>query len=516
MYAIHFLSILLFIVSTRLLSAEALFSQYFLACEKEIKSVYAEDLNGDQRKDILLFYIDEKSHQRWFALYFQNENGFAEQAVQRFPIPHDVSLFDFGDVADTPGIEFVTISAGTIHYHVLTDSGYIRQPQQFKESESIFIYPDWSRIRRWNFVRDVNDDGLDDILIPKFDRTTLLLQSGSTSTWQENHLNLLPQSRPFSYFDPRFSVGDKAGALFEVPYLLFQDFDNDTLSDIIAIYKDSINVYVQNENHHFSNDARYVLAINHGEIWSGAKIMRTHLDDKNERQFLMRLIDIDGDGVLDIVSSFISTKHSLINPETYTSVFLGRKSQKSEYTFSTDADFVIEPDGTQMVIDIFDFNKDGNQDFLIPTIKIGVTSIIKMLLTRSINFDAHLFLMHENQRFTKEAQRKISMNVRFSFRGGAASPIYEIADFNNDGLLDILASADEEMLMLYYGNKKNSMDSNPGAHYKILLPQDGTLVKASHLNADGRADIIVRYEPGKLEMAGMQNGIFVLLGNADR
>lgn len=107
------------------------------------------------------------------------------------------------------------------------------------------------------------------------------------------------------------------------------------------------------------------------------------------------------------------------------------------------------------------------------------------------------------------------MNVNFSFRGGAASPIYEIADFNGDGLLDVLASADEEMLLIYYGDKKRTINSTPGARYKIILPQDGTLVKAEDLNNDGRADIILNYEPGKLQMAGMSNGLFVLLGCRD-
>lgn len=499
----------------KLHAGEACFQQFFLPCEKEIVSIQNEDLNGDDRQDILLFYVDEEAHARWCDLYFQNENGFNAMPTQTFHIPEDVSLFDFGDIDPHVGREFLTFAHGALFYHTLSDSGISQERKRFLETKSLFIYPDRSRIRAWNFARDFNNDGADDIFIPKFDGAALWLHDAPTNTWRENDLQLLPQSRTFAYFDPRFSVGDKAGALFEVPYMLVDDFNNDALTDIIAIYKDSINVFAQQANRQFAPQPSYVLPINHGDIWNGSKIMRTHLDDKNERQFLIRLVDIDGDGVLDIVTSSISTKHSLINPETTTSVFLGRKSEEKGYYFTEEVDYIIEPDGTQMVIDIRDFNRDGRQAFIIPTIKIGATSIIKMLLTRSIDFDAQLFLFQSGRGYSKEAQRKISMNVNFSFRGGAASPIYEIADFNGDGLLDVLASADEEMLLIYYGDKKRTINSTPGARYKIILPQDGTLVKAEDLNNDGRADIILNYEPGKLQMAGMSNGLFVLLGCRD-
>ncbi len=493
-------------------SAE-LFSEYFLSCAGKIERVHTQDLNADHRADIILFYHDKNSSQRKFALFFQRNDGFPEQADQVFTLPEDASIIDFGDIARTAGQELVYFTPNALFFHTLDDSGYQNQRSVFQKIRSIFLYPDKRKIRLWDFVTDFNGDTRDEVFVPQFTGSTIFIMQKQSDEWRRNDLDLRPLSRPFSHFDPRFSVGTKAGSVITLPYLLLHDFDADGRNDLITIEKKRLTVHRLLPDGSFSKTAVETIPLNHGDIWPGAKIMRTHLDDEGERQFLMRLTDIDGDGLLDIVSAFISTKNSLINPETSTRIYCGKKTADGRFYFEKNPDYYIEPDGTQMVIDIFDFNHDGRMDFLIPTIKIGVTSIIKMLLTRSVNFEAQLFLMHGERGYSAKAQQKIEMNVKFSFRGGAASPIYEVADLTGDGLLDILTSADEEKLLLYHGGQSRIFKKTARDSYRIILPQDGTLVKTVELNEDSRADVIIRYEEEKLRWMGKSNGIIVLLNN---
>ena len=499
-----------FLVSNPANSSE-LFRKFFLPCDGKIESVHAQDLNGDRLADIAIFYLDKKLSQRRFALFLQRQNGFSEQADQLFSLPDEASSIDLGYIDGLPGNELVYFTPTVIVFHTLSDSGFSCHPVIFRQCRSIFLYPDKQKIRLWDFVRDYNGDARDDVFEPRFSGSTLYLAAKKPGRWRKTELDLLPVSRPYAYFDPRFSVGSRAGAVITLPYLLLRDFDADGRDDLIAVEKHFLIVHRLQPNGAFSQTADDSIALNHGDIWPGAKIMRTHLDDEDERQFLMRIVDIDGDGLLDIVSAFISTRNSLINPETSTKIYCGKKSEDGRIYFSKTPDYYIEPDGTQMVIDIFDFNHDGRMDFLIPTIKIGVTSVIKMLLTRSVNFEAQLFLMHNNAGYTAKAEQKIDMNVKFSFRGGAASPIYEVADLTGDGLLDILTSVDEEKLLIYHGSRAKIFRKNTKDAYRIALPQDGTLVKAVELNDDNRVDVIIRYEPEKRKWLGKPNGITVLL-----
>lgn len=493
-----------------------LFRKFFLPCAEKIESVQMQDLNGDQLKDIALFYLDKKSSQRRFALFIQKQDGFTEKADQIFSIPENATIIDFGDIAQSPGLEFVYFTPAHIVYHTLTDSGFNKQPSVFHKNESIFLYPDKQKIQLWDFVRDYNGDGLDDVFEPKFSGTNLYLAQKKSPRWRKTEIQLLPVSRPYAYFDSRFSVGSRAGAVITMPYLLLEDFDADGCDDLIAIEKKVLLVHRLHPDGTFSKIADDSISIDHGDIWSGAKIMRTHLDDEDERHFLMRVIDIDKDGLLDIVSAYISTQNSLINPETSTKIYCGKKTTEGRFYFSQTPDYYIEPDGTQMVIDIFDFNHDGRMDFLIPTIKIGVTSIIKMLLTRSVNFEAQLFLMHSDAGYSAKAEKTIEMNVKFSFRGGAASPIYEVADLTGDGQLDILTSVDEEKLLIYRGDAEKIFRKNTKDTYRISLPQDGTLVKTEDLNNDKHADVIIRYEEEKLKWLGKKGGLTVLLNQMDK
>lgn len=147
-----------------------------------------------------------------------------------------------------------------------------------------------------------------------------------------------------------------------------------------------------------------------------------------------------------------------------------------------------------MVLDIIDLNSDQRDDLVIPSIKIGVAQIIKMLVTRSVSIEASYYLMREDGRYPEKPDGSNTLTVKFAFKGGAASPVYEIDDFNNDGLFDVLSSSDEERLLIYWGEQGKFIQAGAGEKFSVQLPQDGTLVRAADLNGDHRADVIIGYD----------------------
>ena len=84
-------------------------------------------------------------------------------------------------------------------------------------------------------------------------------------------------------------------------------------------------------------------------------------------------------------------------------------------------------------------------------------------------------------------------------------------DFNGDGKLDILSSADENKLLFYWGGEGGQISRNSKASYRTILPQDGNMVTASDINGDDKADVIIEFNLEQVAAAKLPNGLRVLL-----
>lgn len=493
------------------------FNIFDLPYSGEFLIYHAEDLNNDQLADILVFSrrrTASNKEERWLSVFIQTKDGYSEKANQSFKLPENLILFDTGDIAGDANIELVFFTTGALQYFSFKNDCFNLQAEKLLEVESIFMLSDRKTIRRWDFVKDFNGDGYDDIFIQQITKAIIYLRMPIEKTWQQNEIPLSTESRVYGYFDQRFSVGHKADAMYSTPYILSEDFNLDRRKDLLGIYNDSLVVFTQNENRLFDPNSYVHLALDFGEIWRGAKIQRTHLDDKSEKRYLMRIKDINNDSLIDIVSTCLSTKESLINPKTEVRIHYGKKYAHNGTTaikFSKKPDQVIEPEGSMMVLDLLDINFDNRDDLIIPFIKIGVSQIIKILLTRSVSIEAAHYLMREDGRFPEKSNGKNTLNAKFSFKGGAASPVYEIDDFNGDNYYDVLSSSDEERLLIYWGEKGKFTQESVGEKFNIPLPQDGTLVRAQDLNNDKRCDVILVYDEDDLGRKKLPRVVRVLL-----
>ncbi|MFQ5627782.1 MAG: FG-GAP repeat domain-containing protein [bacterium] len=493
------------------------FDSFDLPYSGEFLTYHAEDLNNDQLTDILIFTRRRAASGReirWLSVFIQQEKGFRERPNQTFKIPENLILYDTGNIAGDASKELIYFTTGELQYFALQKDGFDLQPRKLFSVESIFMLSDRKTIRQWDFVKDFNHDGLDDIFIQQITKAIIFFQKSNEDAWQQNELPLSTESRVFGFYDPRFSVGHKSDAIYSTPYILLQDFNIDGRKDLLGIYKDSLVVFYQNESGLFDPNSYGKLPLDFGEIWRGAKIQRTHLDDKSEKRYLMRIKDINNDSLLDIVSTRLSTKESLINPKTEVHIHYGKINAgngAAGVTFRRQPDQVVKPEGSMMVLNILDINSDKRDDLIIPFVKIGVSQIIKMLLTRSVSIEAAHYLMQANSRFPEKPDGKNTMNVKFSFKGGAASPVYEIADFNGDGFFDVLGSSDEQRLLIYWGDKGKLAHSSVGEKFSVPLPQDGTLVRTRDLNADKHSDVIIAYNEDDFARKKLPRALRILL-----
>ncbi|MFQ5825042.1 MAG: FG-GAP repeat domain-containing protein [bacterium] len=496
-----------------------LFRTYCLETEGKIDSYHAEDLNNDGLKDIVVLTLRnemDNSHARLVSVYFQDHTGFRLEPDQSFTLTDQVILFDFGDVAGDAKKELVFFARGGIFYYSLSDTGFSLSPQKLFETESIFMLSDKKTLCTWDFVSDLNGNFVDEILVPKITKCVIYFRNPGSSGWLINEIPLSSEVQVFGHYDMRFSVGSKTYASYSTPYIVLEDFNSDGRKDLIGVYKDSLVVFCQDETGYFYQQSLQRINLNFGDIWRGAKIQRTHLGQKSERRFLMRVIDLNDDGILDIVGTRISTQENFINPKTEVRIYFGKLDNThslATYYFNKEPDQIIKPGGTQLVLDLMDVNHDNKIDLIIPVAKVGLTRIIKMLLTKTVELEAEFYLMNSDGIYPENPNLKTKMVVRFSFRGGAASPVYEIEDFNGDGNLDILSSQEEKRLVIFWGDSKNVINSSVGAKFNVLLPQNGELVRAMDLNEDNKCDVIITFEEEDALHKRLKNVIKILLTN---
>ncbi len=494
-----------------------LYKIYDLEFNGEFWSYHVEDVNNDGLKDIFLFFGQKGKtnlNERWISIYLQNAQGYLKKPTQTFKVPDEIILIDFGDVTGDFKKEFVFFTSQGIYFYKLNNHGYILSPQKLFRTESIFMLSDNKTLQKWDFVADLNGDHLDEVFIPKITKCVVYFRNPKTNDWHENEIPLIAESQVSGIYDKRFSVGNRSEARYATPYIEIIDFNSDNRNDLMGVYKDSLVVFCQDEKGYFSQEYRHKIDLHFGEIWRGAKIQRSHIGEKNERYFLKRIIDLNDDGIIDVVVLHISTRKSFVNPHNEVRIHFGKKDNSNSTEriyFSEEPDQVINPGGTQLVMDILRVNKDNKYDLVLPIVKVSLKNVISMLLTKSVEIQAEIYLMNDDGFYSEKPDVKSKMVVRFSYRGGPTSPVYEIEDFNGDGYLDILSSLEEKMLIIFFGNEENIMDSKVGVKYNIRLPQNGEMVRAINLNTDNKCDVIVTYIEDPEKYKNIANMLRVLI-----
>jgi hypothetical protein len=462
-------------------------------------SYHIEDLNNDGYKDIILMIVSDSSattkHQLDF--YLQTADGIPDRPDLEIVLSMDVVLFDFGDVSGDNTSELVYITPDGVFFQMLDFPGSSLSEDALSDIPSIFMLPNQSTPACWDFVRDLNGDGIVEILIPSLTETTILYRHPFTEDWQRTDLPI-PAMAEFQVANHgRYSVGMHSKGLYSMPFLQVADYNEDGLQDLLAVYPDHLRVLCQDKSGKFSAGSLEQIPLKHGKLWDGSKIQRNRLGEESLRNHLMKVVDLDSDGMLDLVAIRLSTQKSILNPESDVRIFRGKRNDNGSQTlvrFSDQPDQILRTKGTQLVLDIQDINHDGKYDLLIPAVEIGFKNFVTMLLSRSIEVGVEVYLMAANGTYPDKPSQLVSMNMKFHYRGGAMSPVYELADFNGDGLTDILTSQEEKRLLCFYGDPENVFDSSVSEKFNIILPQDGEKVMALEMNGDTKSDLIINYD----------------------
>lgn len=427
-------------------------------------------------------------YERWLTAV-----NLTDHSTNSLPILAGAQFFDSAKLAGFNRPQLIMLATDGIYHYPDDISAPVRL---LVPTTSIFRIADIVRLRQRTLGVALGS-GLTDFLIPDFDVTHLYRQQADGS------FQYYPLAVPARVQTWNNNRADYTGRRHFV-----LDVNQDSLPDLVFVQEGRFNVFLQAEDGSFKRDA--VLA-----DWPVLLATERESDQRSDAgrnysgqqiRTLESIQDLDGDGLADIIVNVEQIADALERSSRF-EVHFGRQT-------ATGLSFIAEPD-TEIVLDsvptevvIADFNGDGRQDFYIPTTKIGVGTIVRVLLRGSANLDVDFYLLSEQRRYSAKAdfrqQAKIEVsisNLRFDM------PLFKLIDLNGDGRKAlVLGEAGRELR--FYQPDRNRLFSRVSEKVALPLPRDASRVTVLDLNGDGKQDLILPFD--SLDTEGQRNQLILL------
>ncbi len=497
-----------FASSSKLVGSKLAFEHYTITIPfKVILPVIALDIiTGEESTvDELVVIGEDESNQTWLAIYVFHEKTHNFILLDKMVLPDEYFAFDVSE--DSEGLYFLAknkvVSLAYNDHFKKDDSlqtGLYLQHKQ--EVNSIYLINKSNFITKKDFIQDINNDGLDDIILPDFEQTNLWISLKDTQTYIQQHLVINTQAE--------LNLG---GVNFQPITLFYADFNLDKRQDIAWISKGKINYFSQTEEGTFSEQQKQIFLeenIYGLNWWQLRESDGESLDQSNlTHRVVEEIKDINGDGLVDVIVRFTQSSGVLDRANDY-EFYMGYINQNKEFEFPKTANTVIKAEGTLTGLKIVDVNEDNKFEVLLSSFELSVSNIIGALLSGGIDQNVLLFALNDDNSYEDDALISKEVELNFSLTSGqSGQPIVLLSDINGDKLQDLILSSGEKKLSIFLGQNTSRLFNRKASKHKILLPKNGKLFEHHDLNHDGKEDFIMRY--GRLDDESMANKVTILM-----
>lgn len=383
------------------------------------------DANADKLKDIL------RINGNLLSLHLQKPGtgGFdfsTPDAVLQLPgtatgwdISRNYPNPDAGS-NQAPEFSIITLVDGRqVQQWTLTDDGF-SPPHTLLDQLTGFLSEGYHRV---NFSRDINDDGMDDLLIPGSGELLIHLRNRDGS--YQPGFSVLSDMRIRTRLNPGYNLERDVGQSVSIPLMQLRDVNNDGKPDLISDTDERLDVFLANPGNaqgfpplpSYSVD-RLAIRERLGDF------DLDQLDFSNLTGILALtyqevLQDVNNDGIDDLIlreGGKVSLYHG--SPE---GVSFDRPAQ------------ILRSAGNVLLTFAHDENEDGLPDLWLWRIEpISVGDLFLWLaISGSVNLEAFIY-PNEGQRFASRPVRKITVALKFPSAIRLLGAVSELRERNRD------------------------------------------------------------------------------------
>ncbi len=324
---------------------------------------------------------------------------------------------------------------------------------------------------RWEFARDLDHDGVPELLVPSQGRLLAFAPDGGGRGG-------IPFASEGMMSIEKSAGGSVFSASSRLPGMAVCDVDGDGIDDILlpshataAVYFTAPNLGARAATVNLPMDLEpRDLPPRPGEV------KRTIAD--------IWFQDLNGDKRADIAVDRWVTNGGFFGATAEIIFAPGNGSGFGSPTtlITTSAAFGVEPQ---------DIDGDGDMDFVMREVDVGMGNLARALVSKAVRVQLSAFVMNNNVYATKTVPLR-----------GMTFPLEppdrlqgELADVDGDGKLDLVTNDAEDRIRVYRGTT-GGMEDTPAIDVPLKMPPGDDILFTHDVTGDGHADILV-WGPGQ-------------------
>ena len=218
--------------------------------------------------------------------------------------------------------------------------------------------------------------------------------------------------------------------------------------------------------------------------------------------YLQGISDINDDGITDMVTHTLSGRSPLKMKSRY-NIYFGTKSAVGTQ-FKQENHAAIYPSGKAGLGEtagyssywFTDFNNDNKKDLFRYDVRMGIGSIIRTLLFKTVYIEYEYF-QNEYDMFPEKPNMKGLLKTKFDWDAGFY-PTIKIADVNGDGKMEVIVTKNPEEIHFFTWNNEQNMLSNEPIIVSSKAPNSELNTWLIDINDDQKKDIFM-YHPSESE-----------------
>lgn len=363
--------------------------------------------------------------------------------------------------------------------------------------------------------RDVNYDGLDDLVVPDIDGfwiATQLPDGSFTDPMKfgppDPFLDKIALDHTHNYREVGITPLTVHWYLSRVHQM---DYNQDGRIDLVFWNADHFDVYRQDAHGMFSTvaetftvdipfdtDAAYSIAFD----FSGENMFSLIFGFRKntKRRVLHTFQDLNGDNVADLVIHSLEGR-SLGKQRSLYEVHFGTPTPNG-IVFARDVSMTIRPRGTAGGLQpwgyssqwLEDLDGDGNIDILFKDVRTGLVGMSRAMIGKSIAIDLEFYRI-ENGRHpdTPTTMRKIRPDLDIFEKDRVFFPVVLLGDVNGDGRSDLLVGKHWEELHVFFGVPGPELLARTPQKVAVAMPNDERNARLVDLNKDNKQDLLIHY-----------------------